>query len=57
MAAGAYLVVIHPYKNPAETLAERAYTWRGPLSYIVFHLAVLGGLVVAFVSGWGPWVR
>jgi membrane-associated phospholipid phosphatase len=50
-----YLLVIRPYDPKGQTPRELSYTWRGPVTYLFFHVAVYGVFMVAYAFGWLPW--
>jgi len=57
LAVAAYLLLLRDY-DPGDAPRDAvAYSWRGPLGYLLLHASVLAGLYVAYAAGWEPWAR
>ena len=54
LACLVYRFTIAGYESAPERAASVAYTWRGPLAYLGFHLALVGAFYLAFTLGWEP---
>ena len=59
LAAAVYAMVLRPYRPAAEGAVEGsvAYSWRGPVLYVLFHASVYLALYGLFRFGFRPWDR